>query len=220
MEKILIVGSSGHAKVVIDIVQRDGRYVIAGLIDSVRAIGEQTLGCRVLGREEDLPRLADTNAVSGLLVAVGDNFLRAMVVARASKLCPTLSFPAAIHPRANIATDVSIGEGSVIMANAIANPGCTVGRFCILNTNSSLDHDSIMDDFSSLAPAAATGGNCRIGSYSAVSIGAVLAHKVCIGEHTVIGAGATVLEDIGAFQVAYGAPAKAIRARQAGDKYL
>lgn len=220
MERILIVGSSGHAKVVADIVRRAGVYTIVGLVDSFRAVGERTLGYPVLGREEDLPRLTETEQVSAVLVAIGDNFLRSTVAARVSQLCPALSFPTAIHPCASVASDVSVSEGCVIMAGAIVNPGCTVGRFCILNTKSSLDHDSHMADFSSLAPGATTGGYCRIGSHSAVSIGALLAHRVCIGEHTVVGAGATVLDNMGAFQVVYGTPAKAVRARHAGDKYL
>ena len=89
-----------------------------------------------------------------------------------------------------------------------------------MNTNSSLDHDSVMNDFSSLAPRAATGGNCRIGDYSAVGIGAVLVNGIQVGEHTVIGAGSTVLSNIESFKVAYGTPAKAIRERKPGDEYL
>ena len=77
-----------------------------------------------------------------------------------------------------------------------------------------------MEDFSSLAPQATTGGNCRIGSYSAVSVGAVISHGIQIGEHTIIGAGSTVLNNLESFKVAYGTQAKAIRERKQGDKYL
>jgi acetyltransferase-like isoleucine patch superfamily enzyme len=77
-----------------------------------------------------------------------------------------------------------------------------------------------MEDFSSLAPHATTGGSCRIGSYSAISIGAVLIHGVHIGNNTVVGAGSLVLKPLDSFIVAYGSPAKVIRKRKAGDKYL
>jgi acetyltransferase-like isoleucine patch superfamily enzyme len=106
------------------------------------------------------------------------------------------------------------------MAGAVVNPCCNIGRFCIVNTNASIDHDSIMEDFSSLAPGVATGGNCRIGIFSAVSIGAILRHGVTIGDHSVVGSASTVLRDVEAFSVAYGTPAKKIRDRQQGDKYL
>jgi sugar O-acyltransferase (sialic acid O-acetyltransferase NeuD family) len=220
MDNILIIGSSGHAKVVIDVVQREGRYNIIGLLDRYRRVGEETLGYRVLGQEETLPELIKIHSLKGLIVAIGDNFDRSQVVSRIRKICPDLAFVSSVHPKASIATDVSIEEGTVIMAGVSVNSCCSIGRFCILNTNSSLDHDSTMEDFSSLAPHAATGGNCRIGSYSAISIGAVLIHGVNIGDNTVVGAASLVLKSIDSFIVAYGSPAKVIRKRQPGDKYL
>jgi acetyltransferase-like isoleucine patch superfamily enzyme len=85
---------------------------------------------------------------------------------------------------------------------------------------SSLDHDSRMDDFSSLAPGAVTGGNCHIGTHSSIGIGAVVRHGINIGDHTVIGAGSAVVHDIGGHCVAYGVPARTIRKRRVGEQYL
>ena len=220
MEKIVIIGSSGHAKVVIDIVEREGRCEIVGLLDRYRRAGERTLGYPVLGGEDDLPSLATRHGLRGLLVAIGDNFVRSKVAARVGELCPTLPFVSAIHPGALIGKDVSVGEGTVMMAGVVVNPSCSVGRFCILNTGSSLDHDSVMEDFSSLAPRATTGGRCRIGGHAAVCIGATLVHGVQIGEHSVIGAGSTVLENVASFCVAHGTPAVEVRKRAPGDRYL
>jgi sugar O-acyltransferase (sialic acid O-acetyltransferase NeuD family) len=220
VDKIVIIGSSGHAKVVIDIVEQAGKYEIAGLVDRHRQTCEQTLGYQVLGKEEDLAQLRASHALGGALVAIGDNFVRSKIATRANEICPELPFVAAIHPSASIAKDVSIGEGTVIMAGVTVNSCCSIGRFCILNTSSSLDHDSVMEDFSSLAPGVATGGNCRIGAYSAVGIGAILIHGVQIGEHAVVGAGSLVLKHLDSFKVAYGSPARTIRERKPGDKYL
>lgn len=220
MDNIVIIGSSGHAKVVIDIVRKEGKFNIAGLLDKFRKVDEQTLGYRVLGKEEDLPELTNVYSLKGVIVAIGDNFIRSKVAARVREISPDLPFVCAIHPSSLVAMDVSIGDGTVVMAGASINPSCSVGRFCVLNTNSSLDHDSTMEDFSSLAPSATTGGNCQIGEYSAVSIGAILIHGVQVGEQSVIGAGSLVMKPIDSFVVAYGTPAKAIRSRQPGDKYL
>ena len=220
MDNIVIIGSSGHAKVIVDIVEQEGRYNIAGLLDRYRKVGEQTLDYHVLGQEEDLPQLIARRALRGAIVAIGDNFIRSKVAARVIKVCPGLPFVSAIHPNASIAKNVSVGEGSVIMAGAAVNPCCSIGRLCILNTNSSLDHDSVMEEFSSLAPGVTSGGNCRIGAYAAVGIGAILIHGIDIGKHSVIGAGSMVLNNIASFKVAYGTPAKDICDRKPGDKYL
>ena len=174
----------------------------------------------MLGQEEDLPELVATYGLRGAIVAVGDNFVRASVADKIQAICPDLPFVSVVHPRASIGTDVSIGDGTVVMSGATISPCCSVGRCCVINTNASLNHDSVMEDFSSLAPGATTGGNCHIGRYSAIGIGAVLVHRVRIGVHSVVGAGSTVLNDIGPYCVAYGTPAKEIRPRPPGEKYL
>lgn len=220
MQNIVIVGSSGHARVVIDIVNMEGRYRVAGLIDRFREIGAQTLGYAILGREEDLPRLVAELSLAAVIVAIGDNFTRSQVVAQIGRLCPGLAFVSAVHPRANVARDVRIGEGTVVMAGATINPCCVIADHCILNSNTSLDHDSTMASFSSLAPGVSTGGNVTIGAFSAICIGATIVAGLRIGEHCVVGAGATVLADIGPYQVAYGTPARVVRERKPGDQYL
>lgn len=220
MDSIIIVGSSGHARVVIDIVEQEKRYKIAGLLDGFRAAGEETLGYKILGKEEDLPALVKKHLIKGILIAIGDNFARSTVLDRVQKICPELRLVSAIHPKSAISRDVSIGDGTVVMAGASVNPCSTIGRGCILNTNSSLDHDCNVSDFASLAPGVSVGGTCKIGGFSALGIGAAVIQNISVGEHSVIGAGATVLRNVGDYKVAYGTPAKVIRERPAGEKYL
>jgi sugar O-acyltransferase (sialic acid O-acetyltransferase NeuD family) len=220
MDNIVLVGSSGHAKVIIDIVEQEGKYKIVGLIDAFRSVGETILGYNVIGLEADIPELIVEYRLKGIIIAIGDNSVRAHVAGKVVDICPELRFVTTRHPSANIGKGATIGVGTVVMAGAVVNPCCQVGRLCIVNTKASLDHDSVMEDFSSLAPGVTTGGNCRIGSYSAVSIGAVLRHGISIGEHCVIGGGSLVMNNVDPFSVAYGSPAKKIRDRQRGDKYL
>lgn len=220
MKNIIMIGSSGHAKVVLDIVEKQGLYKVVGLIDAYRSIGEETLGYRVMGAESDIPKFREEYALDGFIVAIGDNAVRARVARSVSELCPGLPAVSAIHPSARIGLQAGVGVGTVVMAGAVINPCCRVQDFCIVNTNAALDHDSVMEDYSSLAPGVTTGGNCRIGSYSAICIGATLAHGVHIGEHCVVGAGAVVLQRLEAYSLAYGTPARKIRERKAGDKYL
>lgn len=220
MENILIIGSSGHSKVIIDIVEKQGLYNIVGLIDSFKAAGEKTLDYQVIGTESDISMLASKYSVAGLIVAIGDNNSRAKVFENISENHPNLPFVRAIHPTASIGKGVTIGDGTAVMAGAVINSSCVIGQSCIVNTGASLDHDSIMEDYASLAPGVTTGGNCRIGTYSAVSLGANLRHGITIGKQTVIGAGSMVLKSVPDFTVAYGNPARIIRSRSQGDKYL
>lgn len=217
---IVLLGSSGHAAVIADIVAREGRWRLAGVLDPERPRGSTWNGLEVLGGDGDLGALMASRDIVGGIVAIGENSLRERVTRRITEQCPGFRFVAAVHPAATVAPDVSIGGGSVIMAGAVVNPGSKVGCGCILNTRSSLDHDSIMEDFSSLAPGATTGGRVRIGRGSAIGLGALLREAAVIGESTVVGAGALVLSDLPSGVVAYGVPARVIRPRQPGDKYM
>ena len=219
-QNIVIVGSSGHAKVIIDIIEKEGKYNIIGLLDAFKKVGESAFGYKILGEEKDLPKLVKKYQLTGCIIAIGDNWIRNIVKNKIKEIDVTFKFINTIHPSAIVARGVTIGLGTVIMAGAVINSNSKIGDFCIVNTNASLDHDSNMSDFSSIAPGVTTGGNVSIGEFSAVSLGVNIIHGIVIGKHSVIGAGSTVLKDVDGYVVAYGTPAKNIRKRKEGDKYL
>ena len=201
--RLIIIGSSGHAKSVIDVVEKIGTHRIVGLIDPVRLAGETVIGYPILGNEDRLPSLVAAESVTDCVVAIGDNFTRAAVADRVRALVPALRFALAVHPSAQVGRDVTLGEGCVVMAGVAINACSRIGRLCILNTASSVDHDCTLGDNASIAPGARLGGNVRLGAFAAIGIGAVVSHGVHVGEHSVIGAGAAVVEPVGAFQVAF-----------------
>lgn len=220
MKNIIIIGASGHAKVIVDVIEKQSLYKISGFVDSGRAQTELVSGYYILGTEADIPTLIKAHSIEGFIIAIGDNSVRSMVACRIKEINPQAEFISAIHPYAIIGKDVRIGEGTVIMAGAIINPCSNVGSFCIVNTKASLDHDSSMGDFSSLAPGVSIGGNCQIGEFSAVGIGAAVKHGVKIGAHSIIGGASMVMQDVEPFTVNYGIPCKKIRTRAKGEKYL
>ncbi|MDH6018077.1 acetyltransferase [Vibrio splendidus] len=220
MKNIVVLGSSGHAKVIVEVIRKSNEYNIVGYIDNLRKVGESSLNLQVIGSESDLPTLISKHSLYGCFVAIGDNFTRKKVVDNIGKIAPSLKFVTAIHPNAIISDSVSIGQGSVVMAGAIINTSVDIGEFCIINTNSSIDHDCSLSDFVSIAPNVTLGGSCMIGQLSAIGIGTNLIHGVRIGENCVIGAGSLVLKAVEDNVVSYGIPAKGIRLRHVGEKYL
>lgn len=220
MSDIVVYGASEHGKYTIDIVERAGEHSVVGLIDDAAAPGTEVYGYRVLGSGHELISLQDEYGFVGGVVAVGDNYVRSRIVDRVSQIAPDFEFVTAIHPFTSIGREVSVGAGTVMMAGVVVNGSSSVGRHCFLATNSSLDHDSTMSDFSSLSPGVATGGNVQLGAYSAISIGACVLHGVSVGAHSVVGAGSTVTRDLPEHVVAYGTPCRVVRPRKPGDRYL
>jgi len=217
---LIIIGASGHAKVIIDIFEKMGGFQIIGLVDDKLEIGTKVLGCSVLGNSESIASLTAVHKNCQAFVAIGDNWTRHLVVTKLLERHPELEFAKAIHPSAQIGKEVSIGKGVTIMAGTVINSGSVIGDFAIINTRASLDHDCLLGSFSSLAPGVTTGGNVTIGAYSAVSIGATVLHGKIIGAHSVVGAGSLVMKEVFDYDVVYGCPAKLVRKRAVGERYL
>jgi sugar O-acyltransferase (sialic acid O-acetyltransferase NeuD family) len=220
MSNVLIIGSSGHARVIVDVMERAGTHKIVGLLDDSKTRGVIELGYPVLGTIADLPEIIRQHNPTGFIVSIGDNWKRAIVAQKIQQLAPTLKAVNAVHPSAQIARTAVLGDGVAIMAGAVVNSNASIGRFCIINTRASVDHDSTLEEFASIGPGATVSGNVHIGAYSAICLQASVAEKVSIGSHTVVGAGSVVLRDLPDEALAYGTPARVVSPRGKGDRYL
>ncbi len=218
--RLAMIGGGGHGSVVANIIEVLPEFTLVGILDSQLPAGSQVLGYEVLGSPVAIQAISLAHDIQGVIVAIGDNWTRAKLVNTIRDAVPTIQFPSVIHPAAQIGRNVRLGQGTVVMAGVVINCNSTVGEFCIVNTNSSLDHDTQLGDFVSFAPKSCTGGGTRIGNYSAICLGANIVDRITIGEHTVIGAGSTVLHDHPSCIIAYGIPARKITDRQPGDSYL
>lgn len=199
MAHTYIIGSGGHGRVVRDI---------------LRACGQECSFAKL----EDIVR--SYSAGDRIVVADGDNFSRARIVAETLASLPRATFAVAVHPTAVVAEDVVLNEGSVVMAGAVVNCGTRIGAHCIVNTASSIDHNCVLGDFVSVAPGAHLGGTVEVGAGSAIGIGAAVVHRCVIGENTVVGAGAVVVKSLPPACLCYGNPARVIRPRAPDEKYL
>ena len=218
MKNIIIIGAGGHASVIIDIIEKSKMYRIYGLIDQFLPQHTIKYGYEIIGDESILLKI--NKEIYGGIVTIGDNWVRKKMVDQINLLVPDFKYVTAIHPSAVISDHSKIGDGTAVMAGVIINGNTIIGDQCIINTKSSIDHNCMIGDYVSVAPGATLGGNVKVGDVSAISLGAKVIHSLQIGEHTVIGAGATVLSDIDSYKVAYGTPAKIIRSRTQGERYL
>ena len=220
MKNILIFGTGGHAKVIVDIIEQQGKYNIIGFIDKYNNQKKITLGYKVLGNESSLKDIVSSYEIYGAIIGIGDNSERLDCRNRIIKIIPNFKFINCIHPKSILGKDVILGEGNVLMAGVILNSSARIRNHCILNTNSSVDHDCLMSDFSSIGPNVTVGGNVKIGDYSAIGISTSIFHNVNIGKNCIIGGGSLVCSDTKENSVYYGSPCKFIRKHKFGDKYL
>ncbi len=218
--RIILVGASGQAKVIADIVECAGEHEIVGFCDRDRPPGSDFMGYPVLGRDTELAVLMERHGAEGVIIAIGDNWVRGLLAERYRQEMPSLVFPTAVHPSSVLARRVTVGEGTIVMAGVVVNGPTEIGRHCAVCTRASIDHDSVIGDFSSLSPGVSLGGLVHVGQYSALGTGAASRHGIRIGAHTVVGAGAAVVRDLPDHVVALGVPARVHRTRETGEPYL
>lgn len=185
MSRLIIIGASGHGKVVADIAKLNG-YEDIVFLDNDKEI-KACAGYPVLG-----PDTMTAELDGDVFVAVGNAETRKRLMERDN----TRHFPTLIHPSAVIAKGVEIGKGSVVMAGTVINPGARIGRGVIVNTSSSIDHDCVVEDFVHIAVGAHLSGTVRIGKETWIGTGATVNNNVNICGGCMIGAGAVVIKDI------------------------
>jgi len=194
MDKIVAIGGGGHAKVVISLLKKKRDYKICGYVDVVDK--GSILDVPYLGDDSVLPDLLERNEVSNVVIGIGDTgnaSLRMSLIEKALRM--GFSFPAIISPQAVVNEDVTFGEGTVVMDGVVVNSGTKIGRFAIINTRSSIDHDCVIGDFVHIGPGAVLCGGVRVEYNSFIGAGAVVTQYKNIGEQCIIGAGAVLTED-------------------------
>lgn len=200
MEKtIVIIGASGHGKVVADIAKKAGYTKILFLDDN-----DQLISC---GGYPVAGQTADYKSYDcDMIVAIGNTEVRQRIqteLMNAGKHLATL-----IHPAAVIGENTVIGIGTVVMAGAVVNPGAFIGKGCIINTCASVDHDDVIENYVHISVGAHLAGNVRVGGGTWVGIGAVINNNISIVSGCMIGAGAVVIKNIMEKGTYIGVPAK------------
>ena len=201
MNRLIIVGAGGHGKVIADIAIQNGYTDICFVDDDITG---ECMGFPIVGACADLDGLSDDH--TSFVIGVGNNAIRKRIAEMHDINWMTL-----VHPSAQIAANVTLGKGTVVMAGAVINTGSTVGAHCIINTCTVVEHDNVLGDYVHLSPRVALGGTVTIGAQTHVGIGAVVINNVGVCSDCVIGAGTVVIGEITESGTYVGVPMRKIR---------
>jgi len=180
MTKLVLYGAGGHAKVLAEIVEACDYSELVFCED-------QPTKSSLL----DYPVTSIIDETDNCIVAIGNNEVRKRLSNQLKNKFITL-----VHPKSQISHRTLIGEGTVVMAGVTVNVDVNIGKHCIINTNASVDHDCLIEDFVHLSPNTALAGNVKIGEGTHVGIGACVIQGIRVGKWVTIGAGAVIIKDI------------------------
>jgi sugar O-acyltransferase (sialic acid O-acetyltransferase NeuD family) len=189
-DKLIIIGASGHGKVVADIAIKMNKWQSIAFLDDDESI-KTSMGLEVIGKTADTFTYKDQ---ADFFVAIGSNATREKIQKKLIEQGQNVV--SLIHPSAVIGTDVEIGIGSVVMAGVVINSSSRIGKGCIINTSSSLDHDNIIEDYVHISPGVNMAGTVKVAKGSWIGIGSVISNNVNICSGCKVGAGAVVVKDI------------------------
>ncbi|KPL19217.1 MAG: hypothetical protein AMJ92_04200 [candidate division Zixibacteria bacterium SM23_81] len=207
-DKILIYGAGGHAKVVIDAIEKEQKYKIMAIVDDNSKLhGKNYCGYPVIG---GLSKLVEGKFSDfKIIIAITDGKVSSKLYRQIKSLGYKLGI--VIHPSAVVARDVLIGPGTMVMANAVINSNAKIGTNVVINTGAIVEHDCEIGDFVHIAPGAHLAGAVKIGEASMVGLGATVIESRQIGENSIIGAGTVVINDIPNNVSAVGVPARIMK---------
>jgi sugar O-acyltransferase (sialic acid O-acetyltransferase NeuD family) len=194
MEKLVVIGGGGHAKVLISVLKKLPWNVVGYTdVEDRGAI----LGVPCVGDDAMLPDILSTHWRCAALVGVGKvdaSLLRMHLQERAESLGFTT--PVIVSPDAIVNDEVVLGAGTAILDAAIVNSGTATGRGCIVNTNSTVEHDCHLGDNVHVASGATVCGGVTIGHNCLIGAGAIVVQGARICDGCLVGAGAVVTRDL------------------------
>lgn len=203
MNRLAVLGASGHGKVVADCAEVCGWQAVDFFDDAWPELA-QNGHWSVVGNSQSL--LHALSQYDGVIVAIGNNRIRSDKL----RLLRNANAPlvSLIHPGAIVSRYVKLGLGSVVFASAVINVDTCIATGAIINTSASIDHDCLLADCVHVSPGARLAGGVTVGDRSWIGIGSSVRQGVAIGSDVVIGAGAAVVNDISNGRTVVGVPAR------------
>ena len=196
MKKMIILGCGGHARSALDTIEALGEYKVCGFVDRSEQKSFSYRGYKVIGCDDDLQRLYDLGvhyAFVGVGFLGGGN-TRDNIYEQLKEI--GYGMPAIIDPTAITASDVRVGEGTLVGKGAVLNANSVIGNMAIINTCAVIEHDCRVGDFSHVSVSSVVCGGADIGNHVFLGANSTVFQGVKVGNHAVVGAGSIVNKDI------------------------
>ena len=206
--KLIIIGSGGHARSVIDAAVSEDKYDIVGCISSEPVGKDVAYNVKVVGDDSYLDKLLK-DGIYYAFIAIGNNTVRKRIFN--SMLQMGFKFANIISPSAVVSPTCRLGEGVCVLHGAILNVNVIIGNNTIINTKASLDHDCIIGSHCHIAPGVTMSGTVSVGDGTHIGTGSSVIDNIKIGSMSYAGAGSVIVNNIDDCVLVYGVPARKIK---------
>ena len=195
MKKIILIGTGGHSKSCIDVIEQQDKYKIIGIVDKNKTKKKKFVNYPMLGMDKDLKKIK--KKCSNAFIAIGqikNLFLRENLFKNLIFL--GFDLPIIFSPYSYVSKKVKIKSGSIVMHKALINSYADVGLNCIINSRSLIEHGVKIGNHTHISTGAILNGDCKIGNNSFIGSGTIIKEGVRIGNRCVVGMGQVIKRDI------------------------
>ena len=183
---IILIGGGGHCLSVIDVVEQEDKYNIKGILDDTKK--GDVLGYPILGNRDLVKELSTEGMFFLITIGQIKSSSTREDIALLLDSCKA-NLATVISPLAYVSKHATIGEGSVIMHNAIINAKAKVGKHCIINTKANIEHNVQIGDFCHISTCATINGDTIVGKRTFIGSNATISNNITIVEKSIISAG-------------------------------
>ena len=185
MKNLYLIGGGGHCHSCIDVIEQENKYEIRGIFDLPHRIGEDILGYKIIGTDDNLKEYESKE--NYFLVTIGQ-----IGIPKMRKKYLHLNLATIVSPRAYVSKNSTIDVGTIIMHDVIVNANVKIGKNCIINSKALIEHDSTIGNNCHISTAAVINGSVIVGDDSFIGSGTITKNNITIPEKSFIKANSTV----------------------------
>lgn len=207
-EKVILIGTGGHALIMIDIINAMNKYKIIGVTTKNPDQTSFFEGIPVIG-DDDVLKSYKQKGINSVAIGIGgfiNNSARKAIYNRIKGL--GFNVIRAIHPQSVISPTALLGEGVTIFAGVIINPYVKVGDNVIIATGATIDHETEIENHILVSAGVTIGGYTLIKEGALIALGAKIISGIKVGKNAFVAAGAVVVKNVPDEASVYGIPAK------------
>lgn len=204
MKPLILVGGGGHCKSVIDVAESAGCSIL-GVLDMPEDVGKSVFDYKVIGTDDDIPQYIGKAEFVITVGFIKNPAVRIKLYNKVKEAGGKLA--TIVASTAHVSKYAVLGEGTVIMHQAVVNAGANIGANCIINTFTNIEHDAVVGNHCHISTGSMVNGGCKIGERTFIGSQSVLANGISVGDDIIVGAGSVVRKSLAQKGIYAGNPA-------------
>lgn len=191
-KKIALFGAGGHAVSCVDVIEAERKFQIEYILDKYPSKKYLAKYKIIQENDSNIENLKKKN-IKNIVICIGQiktPKIRKKLFYKLKK--KGFIFPVIKSPRSTVSKRSIIEEGTVIFHNCIINAEVNIGKNCIINTSSLIEHGVKIGDHSHISTGVVLNGDCVIGNDSFIGSGSILKQGLKLKSKTFIKMGSII----------------------------